>query len=62
MAENVVHLVLARLPDAPEGTRGISLFLVPKFSSARTARRRRARCRMRVDRAQARHSTPARLA
>ena len=31
MAENVVHLVLARLPDAPEGTRGISLFLVPKF-------------------------------
>ena len=31
MAENVIHLVLARLPDAPEGTRGISLFLVPKF-------------------------------
>jgi alkylation response protein AidB-like acyl-CoA dehydrogenase len=31
MTENVVHLVLARLPDAPEGTRGISLFLVPKF-------------------------------
>ena len=31
MAENIVHLVLARLPDAPEGTRGISLFLVPKF-------------------------------
>src|SRR5262252_7926068 len=31
MAENVVHLVLARLPDAPEGTRGISLLLVPKF-------------------------------
>ena len=31
MAENVVHLVLARLPDAPEATRGISLFLVPKF-------------------------------
>ncbi|MEO0429124.1 MAG: acyl-CoA dehydrogenase [Pseudomonadota bacterium] len=29
-AENVVHLVLARLPDAPAGTRGISLFLVPK--------------------------------
>lgn len=29
-AENVVHLVLARLPDAPEGTKGISLFLVPK--------------------------------
>jgi alkylation response protein AidB-like acyl-CoA dehydrogenase len=31
MAENVVHLVLARLLDAPEGVRGISLFLVPKF-------------------------------
>jgi alkylation response protein AidB-like acyl-CoA dehydrogenase len=31
MAENVVHLALARLPDAPEGTRGISLFLVPKY-------------------------------
>lgn len=29
--DNIVHLVLARLPDAPEGTRGISLFLVPKF-------------------------------
>ncbi len=28
---NIVHLVLARLPDAPEGTKGISLFLVPKF-------------------------------
>ena len=31
MAENIIHLVLARLPDAPAGTRGISLFLVPKF-------------------------------
>jgi len=30
-SKNVVHLVLARLPDAPEGIRGISLFLVPKF-------------------------------
>ncbi len=30
-AENIVHLVLARLPDAPKGTRGISLFLCPKF-------------------------------
>ena len=29
--ENIVHLVLARLPDAPEGSRGISLFLVPKY-------------------------------
>jgi 3-(methylthio)propanoyl-CoA dehydrogenase len=32
MAENIVHLVLARLPDAPPGTKGISLFLVPKFA------------------------------
>lgn len=31
MTENVIHLVLARLPDAPAGVRGISLFLVPKF-------------------------------
>lgn len=30
-AENIIHLVLARLPDAPEGSRGVSLFLVPKF-------------------------------
>jgi alkylation response protein AidB-like acyl-CoA dehydrogenase len=34
MAENIVHLVLAKLPDAPAGTRGISLFLVPKFLPA----------------------------
>ncbi|MDB5990518.1 MAG: Acyl-CoA dehydrogenase [Herbaspirillum sp.] len=33
MAENILHLVLARLPDAPEGSKGISLFLVPKFLS-----------------------------
>lgn len=31
LTENIIHLVLARLPDAPEGTRGISLFVVPKF-------------------------------
>jgi 3-(methylthio)propanoyl-CoA dehydrogenase len=31
MAENIVHLVLARLPDAPAGVKGISLFLVPKY-------------------------------
>ena len=29
--DNIIHLVLARLPDAPQGSRGISLFLVPKF-------------------------------
>jgi alkylation response protein AidB-like acyl-CoA dehydrogenase len=31
LTENIVHLVLAKLPDAPEGVKGISLFLVPKF-------------------------------
>jgi alkylation response protein AidB-like acyl-CoA dehydrogenase len=31
MSSNIVHLVLARLPDAPPGTRGLSLFLAPKF-------------------------------
>jgi len=31
LAENIIHLVLARLPGAPEGSRGISLFLVPKY-------------------------------
>ncbi|MEM7444261.1 MAG: acyl-CoA dehydrogenase [Pseudomonadota bacterium] len=31
LADNIIHLVLARLPDAPKGTKGISLFLVPKF-------------------------------
>ena len=31
MAENIVHLVLARTPDAPEGVKGISLFVVPKY-------------------------------
>jgi alkylation response protein AidB-like acyl-CoA dehydrogenase len=31
LAENIVHLVLARLPDAPTGSKGISLFVVPKF-------------------------------
>ena len=31
MADNIIHLVLARTPDAPPGTKGISLFIVPKF-------------------------------
>ncbi len=47
MAENIVHLVLARLPGAPEGTRGISLFLVPKFlpdEQGRPGRRNDMRC------------------
>jgi len=37
MADNIVHLVLARTPDAPPGTRGISLFLVPKVLPDGTA-------------------------
>jgi len=32
LTDNIIHLVLARLPNAPEGTRGISLFIVPKFN------------------------------
>ena len=32
MADNIVHIVLARLPGAPKGTKGISLFIVPKFN------------------------------
>jgi alkylation response protein AidB-like acyl-CoA dehydrogenase len=35
LTENIIHLVLARLPDAPAGSRGISLFVVPKFKVAR---------------------------
>ncbi len=35
LTENIVHLVLARLPDAPAGTKGISLFIVPKVKTAR---------------------------
>lgn len=33
LTENIVHIVLARLPDAPKGTKGISLFIVPKMQS-----------------------------
>ena len=35
LTDNIIHLVLARLPDAPEGSRGISLFVVPKVQVAR---------------------------
>ena len=45
MAENIVHLVLARLPDAPPGTKGISLFIVPKFLPDADGNRRRAQRR-----------------
>jgi alkylation response protein AidB-like acyl-CoA dehydrogenase len=47
MAENIIHLVLARTPDSPPGTRGISLFLVPKFlpdASGAPSQRNDVRC------------------
>jgi 3-(methylthio)propanoyl-CoA dehydrogenase len=47
MAENIVHLVLARTPDAPAGVRGISLFIVPKFlvgADGRPGKRNDLRC------------------
>jgi alkylation response protein AidB-like acyl-CoA dehydrogenase len=47
MAANIVHLVLARTPDAPAGVKGISLFLVPKFlldADGRPGRRNDVRC------------------
>jgi alkylation response protein AidB-like acyl-CoA dehydrogenase len=39
LGDNIVHLVLARTPDAPPGVRGISLFLVPRFRDATTRQR-----------------------
>ena len=56
LTENIIHLVLARLPDAPKGMKGISLFLVPKFlrQAGRLARRAQRR-RLRLDRAQDGH-------
>ncbi|HXM83583.1 MAG TPA: acyl-CoA dehydrogenase, partial [Burkholderiales bacterium] len=47
LAENIVHLVLARTPDAPEGVKGISLFVVPKFvpnADGTLGKRNGARC------------------
>lgn len=47
MSENIVHLVLGRLPDAPEGSGGISLFLVPRFipdSQGQPQERNNVRC------------------
>ena len=61
LTENIVHLVLARLPDAPAGIKGISLFVVPKLLPEATALRERRRVRR--DRAQdghPRHRRPAR--
>lgn len=47
LAENIVHLVLARTPDAPEGIKGISLFVVPKFipgKDGKPGKRNAAKC------------------
>jgi len=47
LAENIVHLVLARTPDAPEGVKGISLFIVPKFipgKDGKLGKRNSAKC------------------
>ena len=56
MAENIVHLVLARVTGAPEGVKGISLFVVPKFLvNADGIARRAQRRALRQHRAQARH-------
>jgi len=47
LADNIVHLVLARTPDAPEGVKGISLFVVPKFipdADGKAGRRNSAKC------------------
>jgi alkylation response protein AidB-like acyl-CoA dehydrogenase len=44
LTANIIHLVLARLPDAPEGHRGISLFLVPKFLGSDGAARNDIHC------------------
>ncbi len=47
LADNIVHLVLARTPDAPEGVKGISLFIVPKFlvnADGSLGERNRAKC------------------
>jgi alkylation response protein AidB-like acyl-CoA dehydrogenase len=48
--------VLARIEGAPEGVKGISLFIVPKFMSTPTARPARATACLRLDRAQDGHS------
>ncbi len=56
MAENIIHLVLARLPDAPAGTKGISLFIVPEVPGERRRHARGAQRRaLRLDRAQDGH-------
>jgi alkylation response protein AidB-like acyl-CoA dehydrogenase len=63
LSENIIHLVLARLPDAPDGTKGISLFIVPKFLvNADGSVGARNGVRLRRDRAQDGHPRPTRPA
>ena len=51
LAENIIHLVLARIEGAPEGVKGISLFIVPQIPADQRWRRRRAqRSVLRFDR------------
>ena len=60
LTENIVHLVLAKLPDAPPGIKGISLFVVPKFMPADTMVPQ-CNVRLRLDRAQDGHQGLAHL-
>ncbi len=61
LADNIVHMVLARLPDAPPGSRGISLFLVPKFLLDENGRPGELqRCPHPAARGKARHPRPRR--
>ena len=56
LTDNIVHMVLARTPDAPPGSRGISLFLVPKFlPDAERQARRAQRSAAAAGRGEARH-------
>ncbi len=56
LADNIIHVVLARVPDAPPGTKGVSCFIVPKYLSRRRRHDRRPQRRaVRVDRAQDGH-------
>jgi hypothetical protein len=55
LTENIVHLVLARLPDAPTGVKGISLFVVPKFKVGRDGKLGARNALVRRDRAQDGH-------
>src|SRR3546814_18287298 len=48
LAENIIHLVLAKIPGGPEGIKGVSLFVVPKFLLNADGKIARASCRERA--------------